>query len=62
MFINKYIHAHSLYDIDQVSDKLDFYNDRIASGDLGRRDAHTQADHIDRNSIGTKHTIYYFVY
>ena len=62
MFTNKCVHVQSLYFIDQVSDKLDFYNDRIASGDLGRRDAHTQADDINRHSIGMKHMIYFFVY
>ena len=62
MFINKYMHVQSLFDIDQVSDKLDFYNDRIASGDLGRSDAHKQQEQINHRSIGTKHILYYFAF
>ena len=59
MLINKCVHVQSLFDIDQVSDKLDFYNDRIASRDLGRSDAHKQQEQINHRSIGTKYIIYY---
>ena len=54
------MHVQSFSNTDQVSDKLDFYNDRIASEDLGRSDAHKQEEQINHRSIGKKHIIYYF--